>query len=63
MSKRQYPYDWRKRGDRSPIIIVRWCRQAFGERGVGWDFFSSRDKVVIEIWDDRLDVMWTMWKE
>lgn len=63
MNKRHYIYDWRRRGDEDPITIIRWCRQAFGERGVGWDFMPSRGNVVVVIWDDRLDVMWNMWKE
>jgi len=67
MTRKRYEYVCKNSAEQ--VEIITWCRNAFGQRGIGWDFVPRLSKkygnkgVTIEIWDDRLDVMWLMWKE
>lgn len=60
MTKKTYMYEL-KTGER-PEMIVQWCRQNFGPRGIGWDFSYSfgRRTVQVEIRDERFIVMWEL---
>lgn len=59
-NKTQYTYDCNFRKE-DPTVIVKWLRRNFGERGNGWDFFMVKGNIIIEIWDDKLKVMYEMW--
>lgn len=62
--RKYYTYNYRQRRE-NPVDIIVWCRNNFGDRGAGWDFSvtNSSGEIRIEIWNDRLDVMWLMFKE
>lgn len=62
VKRKSYTYLCRDKGE-DPSIIVRWLRRNFGERHNGWDFIFSRGNVIIEIWDDKCQVMYEMWHE
>jgi hypothetical protein len=49
----------------SAVDIIVWCRNNLGERGKGWDFtiMIRQRLVIIEIWDERLEVTWNLFKE
>lgn len=59
-NKTLFTYDCRSRKE-DPSVIVKWLRRNFGDRGNGWNFFLNQGTVVIEIWDDKLKVMYEMW--
>jgi len=56
-----YTYDCKGRKE-NPTHIVKWCRNNFGERGKGWDFYTVQGNVHIEIWDSKYKMMYELWK-
>ena len=63
MHKKSYYYDTNKKGNAEPVVIVKWMRRNFGERGEGWDFTFCGGRVIIDIWSPRLQTMYEMWYE
>ena len=63
-SKSHYTYDFRFKKE-TPDIIVKWLRTNMGTRGQGWDFMlnSGAGTVTVEIWDNKLQFMYEMWKQ
>jgi len=63
-TKVRHVYDYKMRGE-SAVDIIVWCRNNLGERGKGWDFtiMIRQRLVIIEIWDERLEVTWNLFKE
>lgn len=59
--KKSYTYDTNEKNNLSPVVFVKWLRRNFGERGVGWDFTFHKGRVIIEIWESKLQTMYEMW--
>ena len=53
-----YPYEAKRE---NPREIVSWLRRNFGQRGTGWDFQLSSGYVIIQVWDDKLQVIYELW--
>lgn len=45
-----------------PAAVIKWCRRNFGNRGDGWDFDGSGEKVIITVWSSKLLVMYELWQ-
>jgi len=61
--KKSYTYDTKEKNKDTPVVLVKWLRRNFGERGQGWDFTFHKGCVIIDIWEPRLQTMYEMWKE
>lgn len=57
-----YKHDPRIKGNESAISVIKWCRKNFGDRGTGWDFALMGNVVNVEIWNEKYQTMWVMWK-
>ena len=60
--KKYYVYNCKEKKE-DPAIIVKWCRRTFGNRGDGWDFSLISGNITIEIWHDKLQVMYVLCKK
>ncbi len=61
MRGKTYIYDYKAKKE-NPVDTLRWLRRNMGHRGVGWDFTTTSSIIAVNIWDERLEVMWLTFK-